>query len=241
MVSKEGALKELNLSEKEIKVYLALLMLGQSPVNIISKKSHINRVTTYDILKALTERGFASYVIKSGVRYFEAVDPTKFIDDLKEKQEKIEEVIPELHSIRASILKKPEIETYEGIQGLKSIFNDILKENKETHFIGAPKMLDSLEFYFPHFIKQKRKQNIFSRVITHDCKAMRKYKKEAPKPYITMKFINEPISITKIIYGSKMAILTFKEKASVGTIINNKELVDTEKRLFEIVWKQAKI
>lgn len=240
MISKEEALKELKLSDKEIKAYLALLMLGQSPVNIVSKKANINRVTTYDILKALIERGFVSYVIKSGVRYFEAVDPTKFIDDLKEKQEKMQKVLPELHSIRASILKKPEIETYEGIQGLKSIFNDILKENKETWFIGAPKMLDALEFYFPHFIKQKRKQNIFSKVITQDCKSMRKYKKEALKQYITMKFIDEFIGITKIIYGNKMAILTFKEKASIGIIINNKELVDTEKKLFKIIWKQAK-
>jgi HTH-type transcriptional regulator, sugar sensing transcriptional regulator len=240
MVTKEEALKELNLNDKEIKVYIALLMLGQSPVNIISKKANINRVTTYDVLELLSEKGFVSYVIKSGVRYFEAVDPSKFIDDLKEKQEKIQEVLPELNSIKSSLLKKPEIETYEGISGLKSIFNDILNENKETWFIGAPRMLNSLEFYFPHFIKQKRKQGIFSKVITQDCESMRKYKKEAPKKYINMKFIDESIEITKIIYGNKIAFLTFKEKESIGTVIQNNEISDTERRLFELLWKIAK-
>jgi len=240
MVSKEEALRELHLSDKEIKVYLSLLMLGQSSVNLISKKASINRITAYDILNALSERGFVSYVIKSGVRYFEAVDPTKFIDDLKEKQEKMKEVLPELHSIRASILKKPEIETYEGIPGLKSIFNDVLKENKETWFIGAPKMLDALEFYFPHFIKQKRKQNIFSKVITENCKGMKEYKKKGPKKYVDMRFIEEKIKVTKIIYAGKIAYLTFSERNSVGILMNNKEISEFEKMQFSLVWKIAK-
>ena len=127
---------------------------------------------------------------------------------------------------------------YEEIKGLKSIFNDILKENKETWFIGDPKMLDSLKFYFPHFINQKRKQKIFSKVFTHDNKAMREYK--APKKFMEMRFIKEKIEMTKIIYGNKIAFLTFKEKESIGVLINNKDIANTERKLFEILWKNIK-
>lgn len=163
-----------------------------------------------------------------------------FLDSLKEKQEKIEAVLPELEEVKASLSKKPQIEMYEEINGLKSIFNDILKENKETWFIGDPKMLDALQFYFPHFIKQKRKQGIFSKVITYDCPSMQKYKKEAPEKYIKMKFIKEKIDMTKIIYSDKVAFLTFREKASIAILINNKDIADTEKKLFEILWRIAK-
>ncbi|MBT6774136.1 TrmB family transcriptional regulator [Candidatus Woesearchaeota archaeon] len=238
MITKEEALKGLNLSDKEINVYLSLLMLGQSSVNNIAKKANLNRISTYDLLKALLERGFVSYVIKSGVRYFEAVEPSKFLDNLKEKQEKIKAVLPELEAIKSTLTKKPQIEMYEEIKGLKSIFNDILKENKETWFIGDPKMLDSLKFYFPHFINQKRKQKIFSKVITHDNKAMREYK--APKKFMEMRFIKEKIEMTKIIYGNKIAFLTFKEKESIGVLINNKDIANTERKLFEILWKNIK-
>ncbi|MCX6742367.1 MAG: helix-turn-helix domain-containing protein [Candidatus Pacearchaeota archaeon] len=240
MVSKEDALKELNLNDKEIKVYLSLLMLGQSSVNAVAKKSNLNRVSTYDILKALLEKGFVSYVIISGVKHFEAVDPSKFLDSLREKQEKIKEVLPELKSIKSSLTKKPQIEMFEEINGLKSIFNDILKENKETWFIGDPKMIKALEFYFPHFIMHKRKQGIFSKVITLDCAEMKQYQKEAPKKFINMKFIQDKIEMTKIIYGDKIAFLTFKEKNSIGILIENKEITETERKLFEILWKQAK-
>ncbi len=239
MVTKEEALKELNLSDKEVKVYLSLLMLGQSTANSIAKKARLNRVTTYDILKALLERGFVSYVIKSGVKHFEAVDPSKFSDTLKEKQEKIKAIMPELKAIKASLTKKPQVEMFEEIKGLKSIFNDILKENKETLFIGDPKMLDKLQFYFPHFIKQKRKQGIFSKVITFDCPSMRKYKKQSPKKYLNMKFIKQEIEMTKVIYGNKVSFLTFKEKNSIGILINNKDIADTERKLFDMLWKQA--
>ena len=98
-------------------------------------------------------------------------------------------------------------------------------------------MLDALQFYFPHFISQKRKQGIFSRVITYDCPEMRKYKKEAPKKYINMKFIKQKINMTKVIYGDKVAFLTFRERNSIGIIINNKEITETEKVLFNQLWK----
>ena len=129
---------------------------------------------------------------------------------------------------------------YEEINGLKSVFNDILKENKETWFIGDPKMLDALQFYFPHFIKQKSKQNIFSKVITYDCPAMMKYKKETPEKFIHMKFIKQKIDMTKIFYGDKVAYLTFKERNSIAILINNKDIADTERKLFDILWINSK-
>ncbi len=237
MVSKEEALRELNLSEKEIKVYIASLMLGQSSVNEIAQKANLNRVTTYDILKSLEEKGFTSYVIKSGVKYFEAVDPSKFLSSLKEKQEKIKQVMPELLAIKTILTEKPSIEFFEGIEGLKSIFNDVLQTNKETCFVGAPKMLSVLEFYFPHFVKQKRKQRIFSRVITTDCKEMHEYKKKAPRKYLEMRFLKDKIETTKIIYSNKIAFLTFEEKNSIGVLIKNKQIVELEKNLFNLIWK----
>jgi sugar-specific transcriptional regulator TrmB len=239
MVTKEEALKELDMSDKEVQAYLSLLMIGKSTVNMIAKKSKLNRVTTYDILKALLERGFVSYVIISGVKHFEAVQPSKFLDTLREKQEKIQAVLPELESLKATLTKKPQIETYEEIDGLKSVFNDMLKENKESWFIGDPKMLDALQFYFPHFIKQKRKQGIFSKVITTDCPAMRKYKQEAPAKYIDMRFIKQKIDMTKVIYDNKVAFLTFREKNSIGVLISNKDIAETEKTMFELLWKEA--
>lgn len=239
-MTKEEVLEDLGLSSKEINVYLTLLALGQSAVNPISKKAKMNRVTCYDVLKYLQDKGLVSYVIKSGVRYFEAAGPQKLLGDLQEKEAKVKSILPELELLKMSVKEKPSIEMYEGIAGIKTVVEDVLKEGKESWFIADPNFMDALQFYFPHFIKKKRKLKMFSKVITLDCKRMRAYKKKASKKDVDLRYINERLPTTKIIYGNKVAILTFEKQNSIGVIMGNKEMADTERKLFNILWKTAK-
>ena len=239
-MSKEDVLKDLGLSDKEIKIYLTLLSLGQSSVNAIAKRSRLNRVTTYDVLKYLQEKGLVSYVIKSGVKYFESAAPRKFLGDLQEKEVKLKSILPELEALKESVKAKPAIELYEGIAGLKTVLEDILKHKKETWFIADPNLMDALPFYFPHFIRKKRKLGMFSKVITLDCKRMRNYQKKNPEKFVKLKFINERLLTTKIIYGNKVATLTFEKDNSIGVIIDNKEIAETERKLFSLLWKVGK-
>ena len=120
-----SVLRELGLSDKEIKIYLTLLKLGQSTVNLIAKKANLNRVTCYDVLKYLQEKGLVSYVIKSGVKYYESAEPRKLLGDLQEKQAKLKSILPELEALKQSVNEKPSIEVYEGVKGLKTIIEDI--------------------------------------------------------------------------------------------------------------------
>lgn len=240
MATKEEILQDLGLNDKEVKVYLNLLALGQSSVNSIAKKARLNRVSCYDILSYLQKKGLVSYVIKSGVKYFEAAPPRKMLGDLQEKEAKVKSILPELESLKQSIREKPTIELYEGIAGLKTVLEDVIKEAKESWFISDPVFMDSLEFYFPHFIREKRKIGMFSRVITLDCKTMRSYQRKNSRKYVDLRFIKEKLPTTKIIYGNKLAILTFEKENSIGLIIENKDIADTERKLFELLWKTAK-
>src|SRR3989344_161295 len=121
------ALKDWGLNDKEAKVYLATLQLGLSRVNDIAKKAGILRETTYFVLNSLIQKGLVGYVLKSGVKFFEAADPGKFISILKEKETKMKEILPNLEEIKKSIIEKPVVELYEGKEGLKTILDDIIK------------------------------------------------------------------------------------------------------------------
>jgi len=237
---KEEVLKDLGLSEKETNVYLALLSLGQSAVNAIAKKTRLNRVTVYDVLKYLQEKGLASYVVKSGVKYFEAAEPQKLLGDLQEKEDKVKSILPELEKLKQFLKEKPSIEMYESIAGLKTVVEDVLKEGKESWFIADPNFMDALQFYFPHFIKKKRKIGMFSKVITLDCKRMRNYKKESSRKDVDLRYINEKLPTTKIIYGNKIGVLSFDKQNSIGVIMENKDMANTERKLFNILWNAAK-
>ena len=60
----ETELKKLNFSDKEARVYLALLELGEAPVQKIAEKAKVNRATTYVILESLKKKTAARTIKK---------------------------------------------------------------------------------------------------------------------------------------------------------------------------------
>ena len=63
-------LKQLGLLEKEAKVYLASLELGEATVLELAKKSALNRTTVYVEIEKLGQRGLVSSIEKGKKRYF---------------------------------------------------------------------------------------------------------------------------------------------------------------------------
>ena len=80
-------LKNLGLSDKESKIYLACIELGSSVVSNISKHAGVNRVTTYDILDKLIQKGFVNYLTKNKLKYFNPVKPDLVYKVTKQKAE----------------------------------------------------------------------------------------------------------------------------------------------------------
>ncbi|MBI2446316.1 MAG: hypothetical protein HYV51_00660 [Parcubacteria group bacterium] len=60
MSNLENEIKKIGLSDKETKVYLAILELGQAPVAEIAAHSGVVRVTVYVILEELKKKGLIS-------------------------------------------------------------------------------------------------------------------------------------------------------------------------------------
>ena len=85
----EIELKEFGLSDNEVKVYLTLLKTGISTANRISELTGVKRSTTYDTLKLLAVKGIISTHIKEGKNFFESAHPSKILELLKYKEERI--------------------------------------------------------------------------------------------------------------------------------------------------------
>src|SRR3989344_8865095 len=108
-------LEEFGLTEKEAKLYLALLELGQSTSSDLIKKLDYYSKTVYELLEKLMKKGLVSYVIKSNIKYFEAVNPEKFLDmlkeeedNIKEKENKLKEILPKLKKLKETSKEKQE-------------------------------------------------------------------------------------------------------------------------------------
>ena len=240
---KEQILKEYGLSDNEIKVYIASLSKGTSKVNEISKKAGLLRTTTYEVLKSLVEKGLVSYAIKSKVRYFEAADPNKLVRILEEKKEKIKSILPELEFLKQSVTEKPTIELYEGKEGLKTILDDIIKTRpKEMLQLGSSKIFEALNFYFPTWIKRRVKARIHARILQEKVQVIKELKKRDKKELREIRFLpkNFRINTHTQIYGNKIAILTLNKEELIGVIIENKDIVETQRSLFGELWRIAR-
>ena len=82
-------LEEIGLTQKKSEIYLALLKLGEETASRISEIAELNRITTYTILKSLSEKGFCSSYDKNNVQYFKPIKPEQILGLLEEKKKKL--------------------------------------------------------------------------------------------------------------------------------------------------------
>lgn len=243
-----NVLKQLGFSEKEIQVYQALLALGPSSVRIIAQKAEVNRGTTYDILKDLIKRGLVSYYHQDKHQYFLAEDPERLNNFLDEKIEglnrsksEVLKIIPELKSIYNRAEQKPVVKYYEGAKGVKTILEDVLQvmseaEEKEYYVYSASDIRKYLYEDFPNFAKERVKRKIKCKVIAigegGELWGLDERKWMASTA-------GSPTFI--IIYHHRTALISLdKDKNPIGLIIADPGIWQTQKMIFEYLWKALK-
>ncbi len=145
------------------------MKLGEATIYQIADHTKISRPNIYDIIKKLQEKGLTSSITKQKKKYYKAINPEKLIEILKEKESNLLEILPKLKEIYETSEIKPIIEVYQGVEGLKSLMNDMLKTKKEIWiFNGADKkyLLENIpKFYYERFLREKKKLKIKTNIL----------------------------------------------------------------------------
>jgi HTH-type transcriptional regulator, sugar sensing transcriptional regulator len=231
-------LKEAGLTNNEAKIYKALLQLGPSLAGQISRKTGLHRRTVYDTTEMLIKKGFIGYILENNRRLFQASSPERFIEILKEKENSISQLIPEMMMHYTKTQEKQETNFYKGKQGLKTVFEDQLKENtKELLVLGASHLAnDVFRFYLKWYNEKRVKKKIKMKVIFNEAKGKSKI------PYSEIRYLpgkyHSPMAIN--IYGDKVAIILWSKENPLAIVIKNKEISEGYKKYFELMWKIAK-
>ena len=226
---KEEALKSLGLTEKEIQIYLACLRLGSSLVQDIASSAKLNRTSTYDILSSLENKGFVSFTISSGKKHYQAINPKNLLNLFKEKEKLIEEALPELDLLIKSHVEKPKIEVFLGKNGLKTLFEGILKDADYFYCIASKKqLLELFTFYLPHFVERRKQKGIKVKILSNETPL------DKNAPY---KIIKKPLKTATWIYNGKIVMVSLEEAEPIGILIDEKNFYETHKALFELLWE----
>jgi len=245
----EKILEDLGLSEKEAKVYLASLELGEAAPAEIAKHAGINRATTYVIAEKLVKDGLMSHLEKDKKTYFMAENPEQLLrllrkqeQNIKNKEQEFQKYLPELKTIFDTAGERPKVRFFEGKEGLKAIQEDFL-DSKDRQ-IEEVYSHDDLQNVFSEEDLQKsrdlrQKRKIHARAIY--------VRKEGKRNQVFLPDITEiriipgdkfSIHSDILFYDNKVAMISLKGKF-VGVIIENNTIVDTLRSIFNLAWEAA--
>lgn len=240
----QETLEKTGLTKNENKVYLTLLKTGSSLVSDIARRTELHRRSTYDALDRLIEKGLVSYTIKSGKKYFQASNPDKILDLLKEKEEEIRQILPKLKE--EFNREKPNVftEVYEGKEGLKNIMELILKKKKDWLSIGSTgKGPEILPYFLPGWHKRRIKLKIRYKCLIARTEEGKKRAKEFSKiGSVQYQFLPKNIEHPQTIwvFGDKTAIILVSVDYPIIFLIDNKEITQSFRDYFKFMWAKAK-
>lgn len=232
MAETEQTLTKLGLEEQEVKVYLALLDLGETTATKLAERTGLGRVHMYQITNRLIEKGLTSYVIKNNVKYFSAADPETLLKSLQEKEEQLKKILPELQARQR--IKKPEakVEIYRGRKGVNTILRMILRD-KKTYCImgGAQEACSIFELENRIFVKHAEKLKLKGYILARKEDKFFVGKNEEYR-YIPKHLIS---STTQMLFGNKTAVYVWSEPYYV-ILIDNEEITKSNLTTFDYLW-----
>lgn len=243
----EQELISIGLNEKEAKIYLSSLELGQSTVQSIALKAAINRATTYFIIDGLMQRGLMSSFNKGKKQYFIAADPERFVEILEKEKENIEnkkdnlqKFLPQLKSLNNKQQGKPVVRYYDGKEGIAAMVDEFF--NTEKVSVSMAYSVDAVNKVFSEKERLKWREKRVKRGI--DTKVIYTFKNgelpNIPKSNSArVPFDKFPISCDIAIYDDKVRLASLGDRLS-GIIIEDEEIAKSLKAVFELAWESAK-
>lgn len=249
----EHVLRNLDLSDEEIKAFLFLLENGAQTAGDLAKKTGLSRPSLYGFMHKMQKKGLVIESQKNKVKTFTASSKEKVSQLFEEKIKALEEGKNAVERAYREVMKmgamvSPKFQMFEGKEGMKQVLKDmLLYKNIETKAYWPIKAM--IEILGEEFFKALNKERIKNRLYTRAIWPQNQVVKIATHPYLGTgeKFLREirvapkdiGFSMGYWIYGNKVAFVSSRREA-FGFIIESKELVEMLSSQFEVMWTLSK-
>lgn len=243
----EKYLQDLGLSEKEAAIYLALLQVDNASVIDLSKKTGVNRSTTYVILDSLAKKGLVSETTIGKKTHYQAEPPERletYVEKRKsefdEQAKRLTDLIPQLKGIQRESGERPLVKYFEGIEGMKTsseeLFYNDMDEGGVIHMV-YPK--DALEEIFTEKEREKLRsmrtgKKIRSKVVYTSSSGARPSDQTGDRIQIDEKRF--PISCDISVYKDRVRISILGKRLS-SIFIHSSDVAETMRSLINLAFE----
>lgn len=238
-------LKDLGLTEKEARVYLATLELGSASVADIAARASIKRTSVYNFIDHLVGMGIIRQTVKNNRKEYQAAAPDTLLDIQQKRLKNLESRLPELTALTNLSPEKPRIQYFEGTEQMQQIEREAVNCKKELlvmwnrkrviEQLGGPEYMEELD-------RQRRDKGIKIRLIAvkEEETAFKGGEGDATREIrYAPTGMDFPMGISIYDTGKVGYITSQKEK--FGILIESKELEQTMRVLFESLWEKSTV
>lgn len=251
----EQILNKLDISPTEISLYNTLIETGPSTAGLLARKMHVPRSSLYGYLETLRLKGLVRQSRKYDKKIWQA-EPVETIglliqnnvDGLLQTKEKFLAILPELQKKRATDFVAPAVTYFEGVEGMRQMFRDILLYH-DIETVALWSIKDAVRFLGREFMEElsaKRTKNRISlRVIWPEEKEgdVSQFGFLPPGKEFFRDIRIAPKDITTSmgywVYENKTSFISSKGE-SFGFIVESVELADMLRKQFEVFWGMSK-
>ncbi len=236
----ESALAELGLTPSEAKIYVSLLKTGNAKAGEIIRDSGLYSSVVYNGIKRLLELGLIGHSTNGKHRVFYALDPHNLLEIVHEKEKTVTNLLPQLIELGSSEKQKGDIFVMDGVNGVKSIFYDMLRKLKkgdEQAVMGTSETESELGSFIANWDERRIRKGIKKRVLLPA--AEKKWSNFYSNRKLTEAKISDSlanVSLTINMYGNSTAILMWG-KLPVSILIERKGITSNFRNYFEALWK----
>jgi len=244
-------LQDIGLTNKEARVYLANLELGQSTVQDVSEKAGVNRATTYVILDSLVEKGLASTYEQGKKTHYIASSPDVLEGifalqkkEIDEKQKYFEKLLPQLQLIDNRQSDKPVIKFFEGKQGMlsseKEFYGLSHSDDDGEQLLRTVYPSDMLKNVLTQEDKEKfRKIRLGKKVNSRSIYTASEELESTPETNRTRVDNKEfPLAADFSVHRDMVRVVSLGKRLT-AVLIKNKDIADTMKSIFDLAREAA--
>ena len=232
-------IEHVGLTRNEANIYLELLRTGSALAREIAKITNMHRTSVYSCIQRLHKKGLVLITTLGKKTYFEAVDPGKLLSLLKEREERLKLVLPDLKKLKdTNFYTRHEVQYFKGKQGLKSVFDEILQSGKDYVGWGPERKIESLlRHYFVYYIRERRLKKMHAKLMYFEDSRGAHYTKN---PLVHVRYLPQSFygPTAHRVYGDNVAILLLEEEP-LCIIIRNKAIAESYRKHFRILWDGA--
>lgn len=240
----EQNLQKIGLSEKEAALYLAGLQTGPATMQKIVEASKLKRATVYELVDSLKEKGLIKTIQKGKRKIYIAEDPQNIFPLIRQKENVLHNILGQLLAIQNHAGKKPSVRIYQGVAGIKEIYEDILSKRADYIEVLSTKLPDDniRDYWGGEYVQRRIKKGNHVKVIAPDIPFYRDLQAKDKFAFRQTKLIPAdkfPFQNEMFAYIGKVAFITQEGENSLGLVIESKDIFETVKLVLEHFWNSV--